>query len=329
MRCLGVVLLYSCVHSKTDILIYATVLTIGTAGNNIVNFVRLRKYISVSDIHWQDLNVARHLYPSLKIFAIYAVTSIYTHFNTLLLGFICDNEAVGYYAGATKFTQLILGLMGSLQSVLIPRFSYLAKKETMNEFNKLCQKVIDYVLTISIPLALGTAVMAPSIIRLFCGAAYEPAVITLIIISPIIFLISLSGIPCFQILYPLGQEKEAIKSVGIGAVVNLLLCMYLIPTFSYNGAAIAMVVCEFIVTITMFYFGRKHLFIKKWSQHYSNCVLAGIIMLTVIVGVNTIGMTDWLKVFTTPIIAVAVYGSFLLLRRDDFIIRIIQKNFEK
>lgn len=321
IRCISVVLLYICVHSKDDILIYAIVLILGTVGNNVFNFIRLGRLISWSDINLKSLCVIRHLYPSLKVFALYAIISLYVNLNSLLLGFMCSNVAVGYYAGATKITQLLLGIVRALQGVLIPRSSYLAKEQIKDAFNLLCQKTVDFVVLLSIPLSVGTVVMAPAVIRLFCGASYAPAITTLTIISPIILLIALSGIPCFQILYPLGHEKEAIWSVATGAVVNLLLCLLLIPVYSYNGAAIAVVACELVVTITMFLFGRKYIHVKRWSVHYMNCVLAGIVMLVTTYGVRVLNLRDWLNILVIPIIGALVYGGILVIRKDEFVLK--------
>lgn len=42
-----------------------------------------------------------------------------------MLGFLKDQEAVGYYTAATRLTRAVLAIVASMGSVLLPRFSNL------------------------------------------------------------------------------------------------------------------------------------------------------------------------------------------------------------
>ncbi len=318
VRVLYVILLFSLVHSKSDLLIYAGLTVLGTVGNNLFNFIRLRKYISVSFLSLKQLNISRHIVPAIRIFALNLVISLYVNLDTIMLGFMKDNSSVGYYEGATRITKLVLGVVQALQTAMIPRFSYLAKSETRIEFDALCQKVIDFVVTISIPLSIGLFVMAPSLIHLFCGSTYTPAIMTMKIISPIIFLIALSGVACFQILYPLGKENLAILSTGTGAVVNFVICLLFIPSMAHNGAAIATLIGETAVTFTMFLYGKKHIHIKYKDRHYLNCLIGGGIMFLVIYLIYKQINNDWLNVLIIPVSGTFIYGLYLYIVKDRF-----------
>lgn len=323
VRIVYVILLFTLVHSKSDLFIYAALSVLGTVGNNIFNFVRLRKYFKPHILFLKDLCISRHIIPAIRIFALNAVISLYVNLDTIMLGFLRDNAAVGYYEGATKMTKLLLGIVQALQTAMIPRFSYLAKAETMAKFDELCQKVVDFIVMISIPIAAVLFVLAPVFITLFCGSTYTPAIITLRIISPIVILISLSGIPCFQILYPLGKENIAIMSTATGAFVNLLLCVICIPLLSENGAAIATVVGEATVAVTMYLYGWKYIHIKYKSTHYLNCVIGGILMFGTMFYLSKFGLGDFLNLVLIPLSGFLIYGSFLYFRKDSFVVYIL------
>lgn len=320
VRIIYVILLFTFVHSKTDILIYAGLTVLGTVGNNVFNFFRLRKYISLKSFSYAELNIIRHIVPTLKIFALNVVISLYVNLDTIMVGFLKDNASVGYFEGATKITKLLLGVVQALQTAMIPRFSYLAKEDSMKEFDMLCQKVVDFVVFVSIPMTAGLLILAPSLIHLFCGPTYEPAILTLEIISPIIILISLSGIPCFQILYPLGHENLAIWSTMTGAIANLIACIIFIPIFAHNGGAIATVIGEVTVTLTMYIYGRKYINIKYISPHYINCVIGASIMFIVLLFIRSIGLDDWQNVMIIPLIGSLFYLSYLYLKKDSFML---------
>lgn len=323
VRVLYVVLLFTLVHSKSDLLIYAGLTVLGTVGNNIFNFFRLHKYISPRLINFKELKVSRHITPAIRIFALNLVISLYVNLDTVMLGFLKDSLSVGYYEGATKITKLVLGVVQALQAAMIPRFSYLAKQDTMKEFHELSQKVIDFVVTISLPMTIGLFVLSGPLIHLFCGPSYTPAIQTMKIISPIIVLISLSGIACFQILYPLGKETLAIWSTATGAIANLLACILFIPVLAHNGAAVATVIGESVVTITMFLYGKKYIYIKKMCMHYINCLIGSTILFIVLLCMMGLELKDWQNIIILPIIGTLVYGFFLYIRKDSFGIYLI------
>ena len=324
VKVLYVILLFSFVHSKSDLYIYAALTVLGTVGNNIFNFFRLRKYIKPSLLKLKELSIIRHLAPSLKIFTLNLVISLYLNMNTVMLGFFKDSATVGYYEVATKLTGLILGVVQALQNVMIPRFSYLAKEETKKEFDELCQRVMDFVVTISIPMSLGLLVLSAPLIHLFCGLSYEPAIKTLSIMSPIIFLVGLSGISGFQILYPLGKENLVILGTAAGALVNLLVCFVLIPSFAQNGAAIATLIGEAAVTVTLFALGRQYIHVKYMSTHYMNCIVGGLLMFVTIYVLSRTIPSDWMKIVIIPISGAIVYGAYLFFRKDSFSLYLLE-----
>ena len=79
----------------------------------------------------------RHLIPALRIFLLNVVASIYLQLDTLMLGFLKGNEAVGYYTGAIKLTKMLMGITSSLCVVLLPRLSNLVVENEREEFERL------------------------------------------------------------------------------------------------------------------------------------------------------------------------------------------------
>lgn len=80
--------LFVFVKDSDDLILYAFVVVGSTVGNNIINFIHLRKYIRLGDIQWNNLDIWRHLKPALNIFVFNLITSIYLNLNTVMLGFV-------------------------------------------------------------------------------------------------------------------------------------------------------------------------------------------------------------------------------------------------
>lgn len=223
VRILSLVALFIFVKTKQDLFYYAGILVIGTVGNNIFNFFRLRKYIKLSKGEFKRLNLLRHLIPALKIFILNLVISIYVNLDSVMLGFLKNEESVGYYAAATRLTKAILGIVSSLGAVLLPRFSNMITNGQKEEFQLLANKAASFTIALSLPMSVGLIFMAAPIIHIFCGNGFEPSILTLKLVAPIVLFIGLSGIIGMQILYPQGREKYVIISTMVGACINLLI----------------------------------------------------------------------------------------------------------
>ena len=113
-RMLAALGLFLFVRDKDDLLIYAFVLVGSTVGNNLINFIHLRKWIPFHSITWAELRIWRHLRPSLRIFVFNLVTSIYLNLNTVMLGFMRGDDAVGFYTAGNKLSHVVLSVVASL-----------------------------------------------------------------------------------------------------------------------------------------------------------------------------------------------------------------------
>ena len=242
IKTVSVVLLFIFVKSKTDLLYYGCYTVFGVLGGNIFNFFRLRKYIHRENIIFSELHIKRHVKPVLKVFSFSVVTSIYLQLNTVLLGFLKNALAVGYFAAATKVMQMLLTMSACLGSVMMPRASHLIAENKEDEFNRLIQKSYDFTLAIALPMTIGLIFCAPSLITALCGVKFEHSILPSQIIAPIILMVAISNVFGIQVLFPKGKINIVTLCCGIGAVADLLLNLCLIPFFSYIGTSIAYLV---------------------------------------------------------------------------------------
>lgn len=70
---------------------------------------------------------------------------------------------------------------------------------------------------------------------------------------PTLVFIGLTNIIGLQILVPLGKENQVLYSEIAGAVVNIIVNMFLIPRMGAAGAAIGTVLAEIMVFIVQVY----------------------------------------------------------------------------
>lgn len=322
VRILSLVALFIFVKTKQDLFYYAGILVIGTVGNNIFNFFRLRKYIKLSKGEFKRLNLLRHLIPALKIFILNLVISIYVNLDSVMLGFLKNEESVGYYAAATRLTKAILGIVSSLGAVLLPRFSNMITNGQKEEFQLLANKAASFTIALSLPMSVGLILMAAPIIHIFCGNGFEPSILTLKLVAPIVLFIGLSGIIGMQILYPQGREKYVIISTMVGACINLLINYLLIPQYGQYGAALGTVIAEFMVTVIMILLGRKYLPINILSKQNLHYLIGSIVISILLAFLFVFPLHEVNYLLIGILLSVIVYYAYLLMIKDTLALQL-------
>ncbi len=114
------------IHQKSDYIIYGGIAIFANAGSNILNFIRLRKLINFKKVESYSFLV--HIRPILVFFAQSVAITVYTNLDTVMLGFMQSDIEVGYYNAAIKIKTILLSLVTSLGTVLLPRLSYCIQK---------------------------------------------------------------------------------------------------------------------------------------------------------------------------------------------------------
>lgn len=325
IKTVSVVLLFIFVKSKTDLLYYGCYTVFGVLGGNIFNFFRLRKYIHRENIIFSELHIKRHIKPVLKVFSFSVVTSIYLQLNTVLLGFLKNALAVGYFAAATKVMQMLLKMSACLGSVMMPRASHLIAENKEAEFNRLIQKSYDFTLAIALPMTIGLIFCAPSLITALCGVKFEHSILPSQIIAPIILMVAISNIFGIQVLFPKGKINIVTLCCGIGAVADLMLNLCLIPLFSYIGTSIAYLGAEVATTVSMYFIGRRYIPIIYFKKSHLTYVLGCIVMAFVLYGISLLQLPTLTILLLQGCCGVLAYFIILCICKDEMLVQILSR----
>ena len=325
IKTVSVVLLFIFVKSKADLLYYGCYTVFGVLGGNIFNFFRLRKYIHRENIIFSELHIKRHIKPVLKVFSFSVVTSIYLQLNTVLLGFLKNALAVGYFAAATKVMQMLLKMSACLGSVMMPRASHLIAENKEAEFNRLIQKSYDFTLAIALPMTIGLIFCAPSLITALCGVKFEHSILPSQIIAPIILMVAISNVFGIQVLFPKGKINIVTLCCGIGAVADLILNLCLIPFFSYIGTSIAYLGAEVATTVSMYFIGRRYIPIIYFKKSHLTYALGCTVMALALYGISLLQLPTLTILLLQGCCGVLAYFIILCICKDEMLVQILSK----
>lgn len=318
-KVISIALMFLFVHETEDYLLYASISVLSGSGANILNLIRLNKYVNLKDK--TDINIRMHIKPILTLFMLSAASTVYTSLDSVMIGFIANDYQVGIYSSAVKVKTILVSVVTSLGVVLLPRLSNELANGREDQFNQLIKKSFNFSLLISIPLALFSIYEAEKCILFLAGEGYRGSIIPMQLISPSIIFIALSNIIGIQILIPNGKEFYTFLSTLAGAVVNLILNAFLIYHYQSSGAALATTVAEFAVLAVQIYMVRndiyKYVELNNFKKIYISAFFSSIVVLLFdyFVIINSL----FIGIITSALIFFGSYILFGLLTKEKII----------
>ncbi|HEX77191.1 MAG TPA: flippase [Dehalococcoidia bacterium] len=257
-----------------------------------------------------DIPLAKQLIKAALPFGLMAIfLTIYFQIDSVMLSVMKGDAVVGWYNAAY---QLVLALMfipaafiGSLYPLLSRYF-----KSSKDSLRITYEKSFKYLLILAIPLGIGTTLVADKVIALLYGAGFANSVIALQILVwavSLIFLTSLAG----HTMASIDKQWISVRNMGIGALLNIILNLLLIPPYSYIGAAVATVATELTIFVLYYHYLQRHLYRLPMHRVILKPLAAALIMGIIVYGFDFITT----NVFIIVLGAILSYGVLLYLLR--------------
>ena len=204
------------------------------------------------------------------------IWTIYYQIDMVMLSPMQGDAAVGIYSAAHKlfepFSLIPIALMISLFPIMSEAF-----KKSKDRLLKSYRLSIKYLLLIALPVAIGVTFIADKIILLIYGAEFANSTTVLQILIWGLVLI-FPNFVLLNLLIAIDKQKLNTFSMGLCAIVNVTLNLFLIPILSYNGAAIATIVTNAVLFIASFYFVSKYLQVLPIHKILIKTVISGLLM---------------------------------------------------
>lgn len=311
------------VKEPDDYIIYGGITILAASASNVFNFINVHKYIFIKPIG--NYHLKKHLKPVLIFFAMSCATTIYTHMDTVMLGFMTTDEDVGYYNAAVKIKILLVGVITSLGAVLLPRVSYYIEKGHLDEFKRITIKALNFVMIFATPLMLYFILFAKQGIYFLSGPAYTASILPMKLIMPTLLLIGITNILGIQILVPLGKEKIVLYSEIAGAVTNIIVNIILIPRMASAGVAIGTTMSELIVLVFQYLVLRKELSITVHSIEYWKIGIGLLMGSAASYWVKILCIGNLITLIFSAILFFGGYGLVLLVTKEKITIDIFNQ----
>jgi len=125
----------------------------------------------------------------------------------------------------------------------------------MKRLRKIVHQATKITFWSTLPIVLGFIILSPFMLNVF-GGEFKNGFYVLCIRSSARLISALTG-PAGNLLQMTGKEVIFMKVLFVGAIINIGLNYYLIPTYGIEGAAIASLVSIVFWNLTMVYYVKK------------------------------------------------------------------------
>lgn len=316
---LNIAFIFIFVKQKSDLVIYIAGIAGFTLISNLSLWTKLRQYVDRPKK--ENIRPLKNIRVVISLFIPTIAIQVYTVLDKTMIGLITrDSFQNGYYEQAIKISRMALMLVTSLGTVMIPRIGHHYSIGEKKVVTTLMYRSYNFVWFLGIPLCFGLIGIADNFVPWFFGNGYGTVIPLLRILSCLIIAIGINNVTGMQYLIPTGRQNIFTKTVLVGAIVNVVMNILLIPIFKASGAAVASVVAETTIAVIQLILVRKEIDGMQVLKLLPKYLISGGIMLASLLWLNQYLRKNILDTILMIVLGIIIYLIALLFLKDKFLI---------
>lgn len=324
IKIISIAFIFVFVRSKDDFIIYVLGLTLVSVVSNLSLWPFVLKFVGRPD--FRSLKPFANIKTVFSLFIPTIAISIYTVLDKTMIGVITRDAAEnGFYEQAIKISRIALMVVTSLGTVMVPRIGYHFEKHEAGIVRQYMYRSYRFVGLLGIPMCLELLTISSNFVPWFFGKGFEKVVPLIGILGFLLIAIGVNNVTGVQYLIPTKRQNTFTKTVLIGAGVNFIANICLIPLIGAIGAAVASVLAETVISVVQLVIVRRELssfVIIKDSIKY---IISGLIMFCVLHFVGMLLVPSITNTLILVLCGAVVYLISLFILRDSFFIENIKQ----
>ncbi|MCT3078841.1 flippase [Leuconostoc citreum] len=271
VKIINTMLVFLLVHSQDDLLIYAIIIMFGIIISNLIVWSDVKKYIFSWEFDsklWKKILCA-----SLVLFLPTTAITVYTDIIRTFLGIVTTKNYVGYYVQADMLIKVILSVITSLGTVVMPYVSHLISNGGHAEVKELIKKSFNIITTITMPVVVLVITFSDNFIPFFLGSGFLPTAELLKINVISVIFAAWGNVLGIQYLLPIGKIKEYTISTTLPAVSIIFTAPILYNFLGVAGVMVAIVIVQILVFVIQLNYLKKDLDIISLFSGFPKIVI--------------------------------------------------------
>jgi stage V sporulation protein B len=234
--------------------------------------------------------------------------------NIVVLSFLAPMASVGIFSLVFMLTTPMRVVPQVLSNAIMPIIS---QKWALNEkesIDAIITQAFKYSLFITVPVLLGFTVFSKEMILLMATSQYFGGIAILPILSAAYFLYGIASIFTGALYYTGKPNTNRDVSLAAG-LLNLALCVALIPTFGITGAAAAFLASAALMFAASLYMLLRHLHISLARRPMAKILLSSAVFIALVLWLKTVLGSSLEAMLLNLAFSFTLYVALLLLIR--------------
>lgn len=276
IKIITTIMIFLFVKKQGDVWIYVLINTLSLLLGQLCLWPFLLK-----QVYWVKPNIKKicnHLQPNLVLFVSVVAVSFYNLMDKIMIEVLSSRIELGYYENTEKIFNMVIGIVGAIGSVMLPRISYLMEKHDKRSIEAYLSKSMYYIMSLAIGITFGISGIAKEFAIVYFGKEFTKCGKLLMIIIFAVPFYSWENILRTQYLLPGNRDKIFVKGTIYAALANLLLNLFLIPFLGGLGAVYGTVVAQVAAAGYQSIIICKELPLKKYLKKLIPFFISGIFM---------------------------------------------------
>ncbi|OIL07657.1 hypothetical protein ATW93_10060 [Oenococcus oeni] len=235
------------IHRTDDLGIYFLIQTFSVVASQIILWIFIPT--DFYNIRGIGIHPFGHFKPALNYLWSKMLINLYTSMTVVFLGLYASKGNVAYYGNAIMLINIIVSVITTLDTVLLPRMASLFENDKSDQMLSTLKKSLHLQLFVTIPAMVGLSLVSKYIVVILMGNKFIPVTSMLAEMSPLVVAIPLSVSITRQYLVAINDIKSLNMAIVISAMAAVVFNNILIPLFGSQGAIITTLLVELFVLI--------------------------------------------------------------------------------
>jgi len=323
VKLIGVACVFLFINGKEDLPVYIFCHVIVLFFGNMSLWFGMKSRIEL--VYPISKECFKHVKMMFIFFVPQCIDSVYMLMDKVMLGNISTMQQVGIYGQADKIVKMLVTVISSMGLVVSPRIAQCFSIGDYQGIKKYMRQSFGFVFSIGLPIVFGLISIAPEFSTWFFGTDYDGVDMVMGMLAPIIILMGLNSVMGWQYLMTVGKEKDFIKSVSVGAMINFIMNYILIPRHAALGAVVASIASMLVMTLINVYFVKNVVSVKEIILMLLKPLSASLLMFCTVKLVGSFLHGGFIRICIEAVVGVTIYLILALILKDEFIKRFIDK----
>lgn len=257
IKLIVLMLVFGFVREKDDLLIYIFILALDMFLSQSSLWIIRHKYAKFVRVNIKG--VIQHIKPMTILFVAIIASSIYCMMDKTMLGAYGKLSELGCYEYADKIIRMPLAVITGVGTVMLSRTANMFGNGKKKEAFSTTKIMLKYITAFSSLMIFGFLSYGTEFAVLYLGRDYAYTGELLKVLAITLLFMSWNNVLRTQYYIPQEKDSTYVLATGMGAFLNIILNVVLIPKMDSLGAAIATVFSYMLVMMVQLYFARVDL----------------------------------------------------------------------